>query len=285
MRASGPLVLSLVLFAAVTGSGAQAPAPSNQSPVSAPSQASIDAAAKIIAAVRQALGGETKIAAVKTFTATGRTRQVRGDNLVPIEFEIACELPDKYMRKDEVPAQESGPTSTGFNGNQAILLPLPSPPPPDAARLARATAAKQDFARLMLGMFGGSSSAYPLTFAYVGQAESPTGKADVIDARGPANFTARLFVYSDTHLPIMVSWQAPAPNARGGPGPQARGGAPAAPAPMVENRMYYADYHEVDGLQLPFRLRRAVGADTVEETTFDRYRINAKIDGKKFDVR
>jgi len=29
----------------------------------------------------------------KTFVATGRTRQVRGDNLVPIEFEISVELP------------------------------------------------------------------------------------------------------------------------------------------------------------------------------------------------
>jgi hypothetical protein len=32
-------------------------------------------------------------------------------------------------------------------------------------------------------------------------------------------------------------------------------------------------------------VRRATGADTTEETTFDRYRINAKIDPKKFDVR
>lgn len=45
-------------------------------------------AATVLAAARQALGGEKKLAAVKSFTATGRTRQVRGDNLVPIEFEI-----------------------------------------------------------------------------------------------------------------------------------------------------------------------------------------------------
>jgi hypothetical protein len=38
-------------------------------------------------------------------------------------------------------------------------------------------------------------------------------------------------------------------------------------------------------MQFPFRLRRAVGADTVEETTFDRYKVNAKIDPKKFEVR
>ncbi|MBW8712604.1 MAG: hypothetical protein JF632_00810, partial [Acidobacteria bacterium] len=64
--------------------------------------------AAILAAAREALGGEKRLSGVKNFVATGRTRQVRGDNLVPIEFEIAVELPDKYVRKDEIPAQESG---------------------------------------------------------------------------------------------------------------------------------------------------------------------------------
>jgi len=38
-------------------------------------------------------------------------------------------------------------------------------------------------------------------------------------------------------------------------------------------------------MKFPFRLRRAVGADTVEETTFDRFRINARIDPRMFEVR
>jgi len=41
----------------------------------------------------------------------------------------------------------------------------------------------------------------------------------------------------------------------------------------------------VSGMQLPFRLRRALGTDTVEETTFDGYKINTKIDPKRFEVR
>jgi len=62
------------------------------------------------------------------------------------------------------------------------------------------------------------------------------------------------------------------------------GGGPAA-TPPPENRLYFADYRDVDGMQFPFRLRRAVGPDTVEETTFDRFRVNAKIDSKRFEVR
>lgn len=53
----------------------------------------------------------------------------------------------------------------------------------------------------------------------------------------------------------------------------------------VELRIYYGDYRDVDGLQWPFRLRRASGTETTEETTFDRFRLNTKIDAKKFEVR
>jgi len=312
--------------------GAQAPRPA------APARD----AAPILAAARQALGGDKKLTAVKTFTATGRTKQVRGENLVPIEFEIFVELPDRYVRKDEVPAQETGVTAAGFNGDDLLQDPPPPPPPPvptPAAgtpagapagpprnpSAARVNQLKQDFARLTLGMFATSFSAYPLTFTYVGEAEAPQGKADVVDAKGPNNFTFRLFIAKDTHLPIMVSWQAPAPQRGrpGGPGPGGPGAAPgaqrgappagappagaapagAAPAgaakearpeaagrgaqtaPGLENRLYFADYRDVDGMQFPFRLRRAVGPDTVEETTFDRYKVNAKIDPKRFEVR
>jgi hypothetical protein len=253
----------------------------------------------ILAATREALGGEKKLSAVKTIVATGRTQQVRGDNLVPIEFEINIDLPDKYVRKDEIPAQESGPTLTGFSGDALIQLPVQAaapgrpggPPPPtpeqlDAQRRARAVGVKQDFARLTLGMFAGSFAAYPLTFTYVGQGEAPQGTADVLEARGAQNLTLRLFVLRSTHLPIMISWQGAAPGGRGGP--PARGAAAAPPAgaapagPPPENRIYFADYRDVDGMKWPFRLRRALGADTVEETTFDRFRVNAKIDPKKF---
>lgn len=297
-------------------------------PVTPRAQAPARDPAPILAAAREALGGEKRLSGVKNFIATGRTRQVRGDNLVPIEFEIAVELPDKYVRRDEIPAQESGPTSTGFNGDELIQLPVPTPPaappaaaqgraggPPaapspamlDAARVARVAAVKQDFVRLTLGMFAASFSSYPLTFTYVGQAEAPQGKADVLEAKAPPNFSVQLFINSQTHLPLMVSWKqapgraggrgrgdGPTPEGRGrGDAPAAEGrgappaGAPpvAAPPAPVEYRIYYADYREVDGLQWPFRLRRATGPDTTEETIFDRFKTNTKIDPRKFEVR
>lgn len=237
----------------------------------------------VMAAARAALGGDAKIAAVKTFVATGRTRQVRGENLVPIEFEIQAELPDKYSRYDEFPAQDAGPVTSGFVGDALVLIPRPVPPPPrpgapapppgaqEAMLRQRLNAAKQDFARLMLGMFATSTPAFPLTYSYIGQAEAPQGKADVIEAKGPNNFTARLFIAGDTRVPIMLSWQPPGP-------------AGAAAKPMPEQRLFFADYRDVDGLKLPFRIRRATGSETTEETTFDRYRINARVDPRRFET-
>src|SRR5439155_24444805 len=134
---------------------------------------------------------------------------------------------DKYLRKDEIPAQESAPTASGFNGDQWLQDPPPpaAPAPPPAApgaparpavnpAVARVAALKQDFTRLTLGMFATSFAAYPLTFTYVSEAEAPQGKAEVLEAKGPNNFTLRLFINKDTHLPIMVSWTPPAPMGR-----------------------------------------------------------------------
>ena len=317
--------------AAGRGQGPPAPPP--------PSAAALERGAQVLAAARAAMGGDT-LRSVTSILATGRTRRVRGDNLVPIEFEIAIELPDKYVRKDEVPAEESDPTSTGFAGTEIIQLPPPpagrpggppsgaggrpgGPPAPtpeqlEAQRAARLTTVKQDFARVALGLIPGSLATFPMTFAYAAQAQAPQGNADVLDVRGPGNFAARLFIHTETHLPIMISWQAPPSGVvvttPGQPAPRtvAPGAVivsapppPAANAPAeekeryakelaglrqkaqatpVEHRLYYADYRDADGVTFPFRLRRAIGSDTTEETTFDRFRLNTKIDPRKFAV-
>ena len=184
-------------------------------------------------------------------------------------------------------------------------------------RRGRITTVKQEFARLALGLFA-ASPAYPLTFSYAAIAEAPQGKADVLDAKGEGNFALRYFINSETHLPIMVSWTTPPTNvivtvpgqpppATVAPGAVVVAGppAPAAGAPKeemdknakdvlavrakaqatpVEHRLYFADYRDVDGVRLPFRLRRAIAAETTEETTFDRFRVNAKIDPRKFEA-
>ena len=292
-------------------------------------QAAIDKAAPIVAAARQALGGD-KLAAVRTLSARGQTRRLRGNNLVPILFEMDLEFPDKYLRKDESPFDNSEPTSLGFNGSDLLQVPPPAAPPAragappvpqaalDAGRTARIRTVKQDFVRFALGMFAQSFETYPLTFGYAAQAQAPQGTADVLDVRGADGFALRFLIQSETHLPVMVSWTLPPTSvvvAAGGQPPPttvAPGAvvvtAPALPpasapqeqkdqyarevqalrqkaqATPVEHRIYFADYRDVDGIKLPFRLRRAIGTDTTEETTFDRFQINPRIAAQKFAV-
>jgi hypothetical protein len=317
---------------------AGAPPGAGASPAPPLTQAAIDKAAPILAAARQALGGD-KLAAIRTLSARGQTRRVRGNNLVPILFEMDLELPDKYLRKDESPAENSDPTSLGFNGNALLQVPPPAalpaapptragaPPVPeaalDAARVARirnssVDRVKQDFVRFALGMFAQSFDTYPLTFGYAAQAQAPQGTADVLDVRGADGFALRFLIQSDTHMPVMVSWTLPptsvvvAVTGQAAPATVAPGAvvvtAPAPPpasapqeqkdqyakdvlalrqkaqATPVEHRIYFADYRDVDGVKLPFRLRRAIGTDTTEETTFDRFQINPRIAAQKFAV-
>jgi hypothetical protein len=370
---------------------AQAPAPPKpQTSAAPPSAESVKKAEQVLADARKALGGD-KLESLKSLVGSGRTKRVRGNNLVPIEFELFIEPPSKYVRADEFPAEDTDPTSAGFNGDALIQIPPPpampagrggppgaappagatppagapagatppaaaapptgAPPPagappagarppagampPGAAgpgamamggrggpgammdpRRARLTSVKQDYARLALGLFA-NSPAFPLTYSYAAVAEAPQGRADVLDVKGEGNFTARLFVHSETRLPIMVTWTTPPANvivtvpgqpppSTVAPGAVVVAGPPAPPkdapkeemdkyskevlairakaqATPVENRLYFADYRDVDGLKLPFRLRRAIGAETTEETTFDRFRVNAKIDPRKFE--
>ena len=305
--------------------------PLAQSPTAAPplTQAAMDKAAQILASARQALGGD-KLAAIRALSARGQTRRLRGNNLVPILFEMDLEFPDKYLRKDESPWENSDPTSLGFNGGDLLQVPPPAAPlaragtPPvpqaalDAARVARIRTVKQDFVRFALGMFAQSFDTYPLTFGYAAQAQAPQGTADVLDVRGADGFAMRFFIQSDTHMPVMVSWTLPptavvvAVTGQPAPATVAPGAvvvtAPAAPsasapqeqkdqyardvlalrqkaqATPVEHRIYFADYRDVGGVKLPFRLRRAIGTDTTEETTFDRFQINPRIAAQKFAV-
>ena len=396
----GAAVAFGIVVAASTIVFTQAPPPQGSRPpapqVAPPSPESIQKAEQVLGDARKALGGD-KLAQLKSLVASGRTKRIRGNNLVPIEFEILIEAPDKYVRIDEFPAEDTDPSSAGFNGDNLIQNPPPqampagrgagpggapgaapgppaagpratppagapapvggaAPPPagppaagPPAAgpppagatppagagpgmmppggmpggrgpamdpRRARVAAVKQDYARLALGLFA-ASSAYPLTFSYAAVAEAPQGRAEVLDAKGEGTFALRFFINSETRLPIMVSWTTPptnvivtvpgqpppatvAPGAVVVQGPAAPpAGAPKeemdkyskevlavrakAQATPVEHRLYFADYRDVDGLKLPFRLRRAIGTETTEETTFDRFRVNAKIDPRKFE--
>jgi len=306
---------------------------------------------KVLADMREALGGADKVAAVKSLTAVGMSQRTNPNGATTEgETELAMELPDKYVSRSVLAAlgNMSIYRNSGFNGD-GVINEVENPPnlaggggmimirsassgapggqmTPEqkAAEDARMVmAAKKEFARLTLGMFGTSYDGFPLQFSYGGQAESPDGKADVVDVTGPDNFSARLFVDTHTHLPLMLSWSDREPRVvtqtmrSGGPGggrgagtvqmggggtftTAGRGGQPPseediermraeaaaadAARKMVEYRIYYSNYKSVGGIKLPHTLQRSIDGKPSEETTFEQIKINPKIDPKKFAV-
>jgi hypothetical protein len=161
-------------------------------------------------------------------------------------------------------------------------------------------ATRADIARLMLGWFATAHPSLNVQYSYAGDAESPDGKADVIEARNDDGFSARLFIDRETHLPLMVTYKGPQPRVMtfGGPGPagERRSGGTATreeaerhiqdtlkqPPPMVDVALYFDDWREVDGIRFPHNLRRATGGTTGEEWTINKVRVNPKIDAKRF---
>ncbi|GMV21076.1 MAG: hypothetical protein AB7L71_08405 [Vicinamibacterales bacterium] len=195
---------------------------------------------KVLADMKAAIGGADKVAGVKTMTAVGRTlRTGPTGNTTENEFELAMELPDKYMMRSVLAnmGNMSVYRNAGFNGDGLInVIDQPpslgggggmvmvraagsagpggaAPTPEQQAESNRRLlmAQKHDFARLVVGLFGSSYDAFPVQFSYAGEAEAPDGKAFVIDVKGEGDFAGRLFVDAATHLPLMFSWMAPEP--------------------------------------------------------------------------
>ena len=50
----------------------------------------------------------------------------------------------------------------------------------------------------------------------------------------------------------------------------------------VEYRIYYADYRDLDGIKFPFSLQRSIDGKPSEQVTFEKVKINGKIDPKMF---
>ncbi len=189
-------------------------------------------AMKVLADVRAALGADK--VDVKTVLGSGRTSKVANDAPQPAtNFDLAMELPDKFMRTDVVMSLGDSQISrtTGFNGDGVIenvdapnmgdgrvfYRFSPGGPPPgveptaeqkDAQHKASLLSSHQEFARLTLGMFARSFASYPVEFTPAGQADTPSGKADVLDVKGRDDFAAKLYVDTASHLPVMLTWMA-----------------------------------------------------------------------------
>lgn len=302
-------------------------------------------AADIIALARKAIG-DKKLDALKTFTVQSSLQRNIGERQMNSDVEIVLDLPDKYLRH-ETSAGGRGHTMTfagggvsGFSGERSLQKPGGSIPggggmvirmggpggfsseptekltPEQIEQMNRVMVrtAQIEASRLMLGWFATAHPAAKVQYTYAGEAESPDGKAHVIDVKNADNFTARLFIDQQTHLPLMVTYQAPQPRmmtaggatravTAGGGGHVVTQTAGATeeerkkaqaeaekqiqevqkqPVVLADYQIYFEDWREADGIKFPFKMRRAMAGTTTEEWTVTKVKVNPKVDPKRF---
>ena len=303
-------------------------------------------ATEVLAAARTAIGDKT-LSELRTFSLEAQVQRNVGAMQMSIDTEILLELPGRYLRSDTGSGPMSGGFTSGFNGDKVIRPaganmsmagggmvvrfggpggPMPpgpgeKPSPEEQERMDKMLlrTSRVELSRLMLGWFASAHPSLGAEFTYAGEAESPDGKADVIDVKDADGFNARLFVDRETRLPLMVTYHGPQPRiittggpprrAAGAPG-GARAGAETAargemteeerkkeageaekqmeairtqPLTMVELTLFFEDWRDVGGIRFPHKLRRASAGATNEEWTVNKVKVNPKIDPKKFD--
>lgn len=208
---------------------------------------------------------------------------------------------DGLINRTDQPPQLSGGTTVMFRSSRGPAAP-PTPEQLEAQRKTMLAGVKKDYTRLALGIFGAASPVYPLALTYAGEATASSGTAQVIDVKADG-MEARLFIDPKTHLPLMLSWMEKEPTT-GGPVVMSIGGAgmsreeleknmrereaaakeAEAKARVVEYRLFYGDYKKVGGVMLPHSLQRTIDGKVTEEMSFDRVKVNTKIDDSDFAV-
>lgn len=303
-----------------------------------------DKAIEILAATRKTIG-DKKLDALKTLSVQANMQRNLGNFQSQTEVEMLLDMPDKYIRSDVSTGMMNMSITTGFNGERAIMpagmraLPggamvitmgtgaaahppegeKPTPEQLEQMNKSSLRNYRQEISRLMLGWFGATHPSLKAQYSYVGEAESPDGKAYVIDVKDDEGFAARLFIDQNSKLPLMVTYQGRARQVMtsGMPGGTTRvsgaGGATinqssrqlteeeikklreqteknvasmaAQPQAMVEYSLFFDDWREVEGINFPHVIRRASKGATDEEWTISKVKVNPKIDAKKFETK
>jgi hypothetical protein len=300
-----------------------------------------DQAQTVLSAMRDALGGEQKINALKSLSAEGTYRRTMGERDISGDYELSLQFPDKFQQVDQftLPTGMPGPRivrtyngtigwidapTGGFRmggGGMNVMVapapgpgagaPPPPPPPPGGGdqpaqggqrgpggpggpggrRGDPTSMIRADFYRAVLSVLPVAQGVSGLTFTHAGQAESNDGTADVLDVKGEG-FTARLFVDSKTHLPLMLTYMAPQMRAftrRPDDTPetirQRMEEERAKPPQFVENSVFFSEHKKVDGVLLPHRLTRSVDGKTTEEIEIKKYKANPTLDPQMFEKK
>lgn len=278
-------------------------------------------AQELIKQSRAAIGGEEKIASIQSLTLKGNFRRVMQEREISGEREFNFLLPDKFMKSDTIIVSGSSASvsvSRALNGSQSwssggpggrggmVIMGLgganPTREETEKMELEQALRFRAEYARYLLALLLSSPNGYDIEFSYAGEAVADDGRADVIDATGPENFAARLFLDKETHLPLMLTYRAPKPRvitsmmrsnddkrkqeehlkeAR----EKAAQELAAAKPELVEMQLRFTDYRKVDGLMLPHHISQGSEGEVNEEWEIKSYELNPQFKADKFQKK
>ena len=231
--------LSIVVTAlAVSVYAGQAPAPA---PPAKTNAASATLAQSILSDARKALGGEDKLAAIKTLEIKGIARRGATDVNLEGDLTISVEMPTKYLRKESIIlgnaaidiveglngaqawqeqkfsgnmnfGDDGGGGGNRGGGNRGGGFPnqqqqqanaAPADPAAKAAEeQAQLVARQTEVARVLLAIL--MTTDRPVR--YVGQATSPQATAEVLEMDVPDGNPVRILIDTKTYMPLMLTW-------------------------------------------------------------------------------
>lgn len=269
-------------------------------------------ATALLAKLRQAIGGEAKLSSLRGLSLQADMRRVvPGEGSEPgpeMSGEVTLDFADskRYLFIDSFsPMRGMPPISIGtaINGDDQWTGPVSAPMADVMLRTEGAsdpgrlrTRIEKDMTRLSIALLAGSNVP-GVAFTYGGVAESPEGRAEVLDVTGPGGFKGKLFLDEKTARPMMLQYlEVPRRMAmrRGGPGAPPPGGhgdpAPATsaapPAPeLKEAQMFLSDYKTEDGISLPRSVTIKVQDGPTEEWTVQRVKLNPVFGADHFKKR
>jgi hypothetical protein len=312
----------------------------------------------ILAKARQAIGGESSIAAVNNFIVTGKsTRSLHFDGsaekAVVGDMELALQFPDKMMKsvkvinndgsgdktvnktvdvfvmknaegdlqwktedgagsemkpgeaktiiikKDDGTAEvikgdvaitvekaaKDMRTEFHTNGGQQIVMDRVAGAPGEFPRT-------NELARTALSLFLTAPQGQETSYTYAGEENIDGTACHVVNAQ-IGDSSMRLYIGSDSNLPVMVSYQGPKPmvfhfqpsevgtEKVGDKEVKLFARQTAAPE-MAEFQIRFSDFRSVNGLMLPYKWTQTMGGQSDEVIDVTGYEINSTNIGEKF---
>ena len=273
-------------------------------------------AQEILKQARQAIGGDENLQKIQGLQINGQYRRVFGDRQMGGDREISISLPNKYLVED---AMNAGGLSTALintralNGDKAwsgnsgggggMVFRMSGPGGAQASpeqmeeMLRRIYTA--EFSRYLLAMILTPPPSLAVEYKYAGESDVEDVQADVIDVRGPNNFSVRVFFDKKSHIPLLLSYRGPKPRIMTMTRPagssrediakvreeaekKMHAEAPAAPE-EVDFYIRLTDHKKVGGVMLPHKLTFLTENEVSEEFEISKYQLNPQFKADRFE--